>query len=86
MKGYYGESRVCPIYIQVEDGERLQRALLREKQQEDPKYAELCRRFLADQDDFSEEKIQEAGIPVRYENDDLDRCVEKIIKYIKSTT
>lgn len=86
MKEYYGADRVCPIYIQVEDGERLQRALLREKQQKNPKYAEMCRRFLADQEDFSEEKIDESGIAIRFENDDLDKCVEKIIKYIKSMT
>lgn len=86
MKEYYGADRVCPIYIQVEDGERLQRALLREKQQKNPKYAEMCRRFLADQEDFSEEKIGESGIAIRFENDDLDKCVEKIIKYIKSMT
>ena len=86
MKEYYGADRVCPIYIQVEDGERLQRALLREKQQKNPKYAEMCRRFLADQEYFSEEKIDESGIAIRFENDDLDKCVEKIIKYIKSMT
>lgn len=86
MREYYGADRVCPIYIQVEDGERLQRALLREKQQKNPKYAEMCRRFLADQEDFSEEKIDESGIAIRFENDDLDKCVEKIIKYIKSMT
>lgn len=86
MKEYYGEETVCPIYIQVEDGERLQRALLRERQQENPRYAELCRRFLADQEDFSEENILEAGIRCRFENDDLDNCVRNIIKYIKSVT
>lgn len=86
MKEYYGEEAVYPVYIQVEDGERLQRALLREKQQQDPKYAELCRRFLADQEDFAEEKIQEAGIQIRFENNDLDKCVENIIKYVKSMT
>ncbi|WP_274422666.1 guanylate kinase [Blautia sp. XA-2221] len=86
MKEYYGEETVCPIYIQVEDGERLQRALLRERQQENPRYAELCRRFLADQEDFSEENILAAGIRLRFENDDLDNCVGNIIKYIKSMT
>ena len=40
------------IYIEVEDGVRLERALKREQQQASPKYAEMCRRFLADQDDF----------------------------------
>ena len=86
MKEYYWEETVCPIYIQVEDGERLQRALIREKQQENPRYAEMCRRFLADQEDFSEENILAAGIRIRFENDDLDNCVRNIIKYIKSVT
>ena len=86
MKEYYGEETFCPIYIQVEDGERLQRALIREKQQENPRYAEMCRRFLADQEDFSEENILAAGIRIRFENDDLDNCVRNIIKYIKSVT
>lgn len=86
MKEYYGEKVMCPVYIQVEDGERLSRALFREKQQKNPKYEEMCRRFLADQQDFSEEKISEAGISIRFENSDLDKCVENIIIYIKSMT
>ena len=86
MKEYYGKDKVLPIYIQVEDGERLQRALIREKKQDNPKYAEMCRRFLADQEDFSEEHIREAGIEIRFENDDLDNCVRNIIKYINSVT
>ena len=46
LRNYYGAERVIPIYIEVEDGERLQRALDRERGQQEPKYAELCRRFL----------------------------------------
>ena len=38
MKKYYGEDAVCPVYIQVEDGERLSRALKREREQANPKY------------------------------------------------
>lgn len=86
MKEYYGKDKVLPIYIQVEDGERLQRALIREKKQDNPKYTEMCRRFLADQEDFSEEHIREAGIEIRFVNDDLDNCVRNIIKYINSVT
>ena len=37
MCKYYGSDAVCPIYIQVEDGERLSRALKREREQENPK-------------------------------------------------
>lgn len=84
LKEYYGAENVLPIYIQVEDGERLRRALVREQKQEEPKYAEMCRRFLADQEDFSEENIAGAGIGIRFENDDLDICVKNISDYIKN--
>lgn len=83
MKKYYGENIVIPIYIEVEDGERLDRALKRERKQEIPKYAEMCRRFLADESDFSEENILKAGIWKRFENIDLDICVAEISQYIK---
>ena len=56
VREYYGEDIVKPIYIEVEDGERLIRAINREKQQDTPKYEEMCRRFLADCKDFAEEK------------------------------
>ncbi len=84
LKKYYGEEKVCPIFIEVEDGERLSRALIRERKQEHPKYEEMCRRFLADQEDFSEEKIMNAGIWRRFENADFDACVSEILQYIHS--
>ena len=82
MKNYYGKDSVIPIYIEVENGERLIRAIRREQEQETPKYKELCRRFLADEEDFSEEKIKEAEIQKRFVNDDLDLCVKNIINYV----
>ena len=66
LRGYLGTDTVIPLYIEVEDGLRLQRALDRERAQEKPNYAELCRRFLTDTEDFSEEKLLEAGITRRY--------------------
>ena len=84
MKKYYGREVVVPIYIEVENGERLIRAIRREQEQETPKYKELCRRFLADEEDFSEEKIKEAEIDKRFVNDDLDLCVRNIINYVNS--
>ena len=84
MKNYYGKEAVIPIYIEVENGERLIRAIRREQEQEKPKYKELCRRFLADEEDFSEEKIKEAEIQKRFVNDDLDLCVKNIINYVNS--
>ena len=85
LKKYFGEDKVCPILIDIDDGERLQRALTRERKQESPKYEELCRRFLADARDFSEEKLAEAGITTRFYNEKLSECVRQIESYIKGT-
>ena len=74
--------QVIPIYVEVEDGLRLSRAVERERAQREPKYAELCRRFLADEADFSEEKLSEAGIVKRFQNDDLERCLQEIFREI----
>lgn len=82
MREYYGTEALVPIYIEVEDGLRLSRALSREREQSEPKYAEMCRRFLADSDDFSEAKIQEAGIEKRFQNVDFSRCLEEIMVYL----
>ena len=84
LREYYGNEVIWPVYIEVEDGERLERALAREKTQEVPKYEEMCRRFLADQNDFSEENILKAGIWKRFRNHNLDECVKEIVNYIKS--
>lgn len=78
MKKYFGEEALYPVYIQVEDGERLKRAIYREEQQKVPKYAEMCRRFLADTEDFSEENLMRAGIGVRFENKELENCIKEI--------
>ncbi len=82
LKDYFGADRMLPVMIELDDGVRLQRALSRELAQEKPKYEELCRRFLADSEDFSEEKIRKAGITRRFQNDDLDRCLREIREYI----
>ena len=84
MKERFGEDAICPIYVWVEDGERLARALKRERKPENQKYAEMCRRFLSDQEDFSEEKLLEAGIWRRFENQDLEECIREILLYISS--
>lgn len=84
MKAYFGEEKLLPVLIELDDGVRLQRALNREKNQKTPKYEEMCRRFLADSVDFSEEKITEAGIRSRFYNDDLKSCLSEILMYIKS--
>ena len=84
IRSYFGEERVVPIYVEVEDGVRLTRALMREKAQDEPRYAEMCRRFLADCEDFSEEKIESLGIQQRFVNHDFDQCLSQIRQMIKN--
>ena len=85
VRDYFGKESVYPIYIEVEDGERLTRALKREKRQSVPKYQELCRRYLADEEDFSREKRERAGVHHVYVNQNLEDCVKEIIEDILSS-
>lgn len=82
IRSYYGKENVIPVLIELDDGVRLQRALNREKKQNLPKYDEMCRRYLADQKDFSEEKLKECGIKKRFYNEDLEECLKQISDYI----
>lgn len=82
MVQYYGDGQIVPLYIEVEDGERLTRAIARERQQAAPNYKEVCRRFLADEEDFSEEKLQRCGIERRFCNHEKEHCLEEIIGVI----
>lgn len=83
LKTYFGEEKIVPIYVEVDDGLRLERALARERAQKQPKYEEMCRRFLADAEDFSEEKLREAGIEKRFSNLDMETCINEIMLCIK---
>lgn len=80
---YFGEGRVVPLYIEVEPGLRLFRALARERSQAEPKYAEMCRRFLADEEDFSPEKQAAFHFPRKYMNDDFDTCLGELADTIE---
>lgn len=81
---YFGEDKLVPILIELDDGERIQRALDRERRQDNPKYEEMCRRFLADSVDFSEENIEKSGNIKRFYNDNLEKCILEITSYIKT--
>ncbi len=83
LREYCGRDRVVPIHVEVSDDVRFLRAVEREKNQSRPKFAELCRRFLADSEDFSEEKLAVAGIGIRFDNNgNADECFCRIKKYI----
>lgn len=79
MRSYFGEKNIVPIYLEIPDGIRLMRSLEREKHQKNPNYREICRRYLADEEDFSEEKLKALQIEKRFSNLDLRQCIEEIL-------
>lgn len=83
MQDYFGREKLIPIYLCVDDGIRLARALERERIQAEPKYAEMCRRFLADEKDFSTENLNAAGIKRHFCNQELFDTTKEIISYIQ---
>lgn len=85
IRDYFGKENVVPILIDVDAKLRLQRAMHREEKQVHPRYDEMCRRFLADEEDFSEEKLKQAGITERfYNNGAIETCVDDIRRYLEA--
>ena len=76
-----------PLYIESDPYLRLQRSIGRERKQKNPEYKEVCRRFLADEEDFSEEKLKKAEINIRFLNNaELEDCIDRIREYIRKET
>lgn len=78
IREFYGSDKVEPIYIEVNDFVRIKRSLNRERQQDNPCVSEVCRRFLADDEDFSEDKLERAGITTRIMNRKLKKAICQI--------
>lgn len=83
IQNYFGKDTLVPIYIEVEDGLRLSRALKRERGQANPKYSELCRRFLADEEDFSDDKLKRLQVEKRYSNEKIRDCLNEVVREIR---
>lgn len=77
FKNAYG-SRVIPIYIQTSDKERLLRSLHRE---ENPNCKEICRRLLADTEDFREVE-EDSTIKKINNNKELKFVLEELCNFI----
>ena len=81
---FYGIENIISLLVTIDDGIRLQRALDREKKEENPKYQELCRRFLADSIDFSEENINKRPITSIINNNcSIDNTMQEVEKVLK---
>lgn len=84
MQRYFSREKVVPLYIEVSDINRLTRSLEREKSQTEPKYEEVCRRYLSDQEDFKPEKIRGLGITRKFENNNpIEECIDNIREFVK---
>ena len=97
---YFPADQVVPIYVYLDDGKRLEWAMEREKRQRIPRYSEMCRRFLADEKDFSTEHLKRCGLIHKITNRDgeelieytenaffnsnSEECTARIIKFIQS--
>ena len=79
LRGRFGEGQLFPLYLELPEELRLERARRREEEQEKPSWAEFWRRFSLDEQDFSEEKLREAGIVRRYRNLEWETCVNEIL-------
>ncbi|MCM1191184.1 MAG: guanylate kinase [Butyrivibrio sp.] len=78
---YFGERTMVPLYLEAADADRLQRALDRERRQNIPRIDEMCRRYLADEADFSEENLARLKIGRRFQNVNMDVCLREIRDY-----
>lgn len=82
LRAYYGAAAVIPLYIEADDLTRIRRSIDRESRQHAPNIKEVCRRYLADELDFSEEKLLAAGIRKRYRNEKKEQCIHALLETI----
>ena len=58
LQAHYGAEQVQVVYLRLDPRLRLLRGIEREAHQATPNYAEVCRRFLADERDFAPEHLE----------------------------
>ena len=82
MKTKYADA-IVPIYLETEDEERLMRSIWRERKQEQPNFAEVCRRYLADEKDFSPEVIERMNPRLRFLNWQFSSCIRMVSEAVE---
>lgn len=80
---YYGKDKIISLLFRLDDGERLQRALIKEINQENPQYVEMCRHYLADFHEFSTEDVGKNSITKIIDNNGkIQETVEEVNKVL----
>ena len=76
---------IVPIYVDMEPERRLRFAINRACEEENPDFSEVCRRFLADEEDYSDANRKLAGITEDniFFNRDSQETAKKIIKFME---
>ncbi len=85
IRDFYGVERVVPLYIEVDDITRMERSLERERKQDTPCVAEVCRRYLADEEDFSKDNLARLGIDRSIQNQSLHEAISQIESMMKTS-
>lgn len=76
-----GNAKLIPVYLEVSEDIRLQRAIERENKKPKPDFEEMRRRIDADNKDFSEKELAGIRNLIRVKNEtaeDLDSFLEFI--------
>ena len=75
----YGFQAVRVVYLSLDDHTRLLRCIQREEEQSHPDYTEVCRRFLADQEDFSPQKLESFPHLCQIDTQDtIEHCLDRV--------
>ena len=69
---YYDEERIIIIYLELDEKERLLRCINREGMQSAPNYSEVCRRYLADEEDFYNGRVEQYKRLYRVDSSDIN--------------
>lgn len=77
--------KIIPIYIEINDEERLYRMIIREQKNYNPNYRQVARRFILDNEElYSKKNLEKSDIPLenRFYNDNKNLLAEKIDLFI----
>lgn len=80
---YFGEGIVYPFYFDLNINTRFERAYVREHKQENKKYLEMCRRFIADEEDFKNEYLTKYNPIIIDNNGTMEETEEQISYHVK---
>lgn len=80
---YFGKDKIVPIYIEVQDGIRLRRSIEREELEANPNFKEVCRRFISDAEEFTEENINILKPAIISNKSSIENTLESIYAELK---